>query len=213
MSTITYVEEGSKTTGTQLNENKKQILLIGDSIREGYCEYTKNELSDIADVYYPEENCRSSQYIITRLRFYITLCNPETVDLLLFNCGHWDVAHWSGTKYSLTSHKDYKKNIGLIVDIAKQLFPKAKIVFATTTPMNPDVKDNKDYTNPRTTKEIIKYNSIAKKVCKKLNLPIIDLFDFTKDFDASAYKDYCHYTDEKKEVMGKYVASEITKLL
>ena len=36
----------------------KKIVLIGDSIRMGYCEYVKNSLRDVAEVYYPPENCR-----------------------------------------------------------------------------------------------------------------------------------------------------------
>ena len=42
----------------------KQVFLIGDSIREGYCEKVKEALRDRAEVIYPGENCRTSQYIV-----------------------------------------------------------------------------------------------------------------------------------------------------
>ena len=44
----------------------KKILLIGDSIRMGYCEYVKEALSDSAVVYYPPENCK---FAVNVLRF------------------------------------------------------------------------------------------------------------------------------------------------
>ncbi len=209
MSTTHYVEEGSQTIGKELNKDKKQVLLIGDSIRQGYCEIVKDKITNVADVYYPSENSRSSQNVLYSLRLYTSLCNPETVDVLLFNCGHWDVAHWSKDKHSLTSKHDYKKNINSIIRIARLVYPKAKVVFATTTPMSPIKVEN---LNPRSTKEISTYNKIAKKVCAKNSVPIIDLFEFTKNYDASAFKDYCHFTVETNEKIATYVASEISKL-
>ena len=40
---IKYVENGDADKVFYLSENKKNIFLIGDSIREGYCEIVKNE--------------------------------------------------------------------------------------------------------------------------------------------------------------------------
>ena len=36
----------------------KQLLLIGDSIRMGYCETVKTLLADDYEVIFPKENCR-----------------------------------------------------------------------------------------------------------------------------------------------------------
>ncbi len=45
----------------------KKILLLGDSIREGYDVYVKKAFSGLYDVVYPSENCRFSSYIIRNL--------------------------------------------------------------------------------------------------------------------------------------------------
>ncbi len=39
----------------------KKVLLIGDSIRMGYDKYVKDALNEVAEVYYPTENCRFSE--------------------------------------------------------------------------------------------------------------------------------------------------------
>ena len=55
-----YDEEGGgvKVDTAEYSAGKKNVLLIGDSIRMGYCGYTKELLKDVANVYYPEDNCR-----------------------------------------------------------------------------------------------------------------------------------------------------------
>ncbi len=40
----------------------KNVLLIGDSIRAGYDKAVKKSLEGIANVYFPEENCRFASY-------------------------------------------------------------------------------------------------------------------------------------------------------
>ena len=45
----------------------KQVFLIGDSIREGYCKKVKEAMIHHAEVIYPGENCRTSQYIVMRM--------------------------------------------------------------------------------------------------------------------------------------------------
>ncbi len=201
-----FIEEGSKVAGKAVNTNKKQVLLIGDSIRVGYCDYVKKQLKDVADVYYPPENCKNTQYIITSLRLWLNLCEPEKVDVIHFNAGHWDIAHWSEIGDSLTSIEDYGKNLVKIVKILRLLYPNATIIFATTTPMNPD---GIVPINPRTTKEIMLYNEKAKSVCKENGVEVNDLFALCENWGAETYKDYCHFMDQGYEALARQVSSAI----
>ena len=106
----------------------KQVLLLGDSIRMGYCEYVKEALKEKAEVVYPAENCRSSQNIIMNLGAWATLCDKENVALVYFNCGHWDAEPFHGDVEPLTSLAEYEKNLGKIVRALRTLFPNAKLV-------------------------------------------------------------------------------------
>ncbi|MBQ8684639.1 MAG: hypothetical protein IJ514_00515 [Clostridia bacterium] len=42
----------------------EKLVLIGDSIRMGYDKYVKEALRGVAEVYYPEENCRFAEYVL-----------------------------------------------------------------------------------------------------------------------------------------------------
>ena len=95
---MTHIEDGGTNNKYFICSNtKKNIFLIGDSIREGYCALTREALSDLAEVFYVNDNCRNTQYVITNLNNWANLfSDPDRVDLVQFNCGHWDVAHWRG---------------------------------------------------------------------------------------------------------------------
>ena len=208
---MSYIEDGNANKKFICNDTKKNIFLIGDSIRLGYCASARETLSDVAEVFYVDENCRNTQYVITKLHEWSNMfSDPTKVDLVQFNCGHWDVAHWRGGKHSLTSESEYARNIQIIIELIRELFPRAHIVFATTTTMNPSGQIGG---NPRTTEEISRYNERAKAVAKENDLPVNDLFAVTKDWDSSYYKDYCHFTDTTNVILGRVVAETLRALL
>ena len=191
------------------DERKKNVFLIGDSIRIGYCDTVKKLLADSAEVFFVGENCRSTQYVICGLQFWANMfSNPDLVDIVHFNCGHWDIAHWYGGELSLTSPEEYKRNIKIIIKMIRKLFPKAKIIFATTTAMNPDGTIG---INPRTNSEIAYYNDIAKSVAIENDIVINDLFEITNEWQSKNYEDYCHYTSEAFEKLGIIVAQAVKK--
>ena len=208
---MAYIEDGKTNTQFVCNDVKKKVFLIGDSIRMGYCDFTREALSDIAEVFYCNDNCRNTQYVITNLNGWANMfSDPTCVDVVQFNCGHWDIAHWRGGELSLTSEDEYARNLQIIICMISELFPRAKIVFATTTTMNPNGQIG---INPRTNEEISRYNEIVKAVASKNNIPINDLFAITKEWDCSYYKDYCHFTDEANIILGQAVATTLKSYL
>lgn len=208
---MVHVEDGKANKRFQCSNVKKNIFLIGDSIRLGYCAATREALSDTAEVFYVADNCRNTQYVITSLTGWANMfSDPACVDLVQFNCGHWDIAHWRGGENSLTSESEYARNLQIIMDMLREIFPNAKIVFATTTTMNPSGQMG---INPRSNEEISRYNEIAKTVASKNNVPVNDLFSITKEWDSSYYKDYCHFTDESNSILGQTVAATLKSQL
>jgi hypothetical protein len=86
------------------------ILLIGDSIRMGYCKTVRAQLADVVNVFYPAENCRNTQNVITRLNAWSKEFPADEIKLVQFNCGHWDIAHWNGDEESLTTVDEYRRS-------------------------------------------------------------------------------------------------------
>lgn len=185
----------------------KQVLLIGDSIRMGYCEKVKEALAGRAEVIFPTENCMSSQYILTRLIYWSKLCNKEDVAVVQVNCGQWDTGHFNGTPEPLTSLEEYRKNLRMIIWTLRNFFPKAQIMLATTTPMNPV---HAETINPRTTQEIMEYNKVIKKLAAEQGLPVNDLFEESKDWGEEFYLDYCHMTEEGYQRLAKKVTEAVS---
>ena len=208
-----WIENGEAEVAFHCSDEKKNVYLIGDSIRRGYCSTVKEKLSDIAEVFYPADNCRNTQHVITRLKKWSGMIDDlSKIDLVQFNCGHWDAAHWNGYEFSLTSESEYKRNIKMIIDLLRKFFPNAKILFATTTPINP-VLGCVGAVNPRSNEEIDKYNEIAISVCKKENVEVIDYNSYMRNWGGDCFKDLCHLTKEAFSLLGEEVARNLRKYL
>lgn len=212
----TYLEDGL-VSGAAAADSRKKVLLIGDSIRRGYCGTVKSSLEDIADVRFPNDNCRFTQFVYVSLESWRWLFpEPETVDVVWWNCGHWDVAHWDGAADSLNSPEIYAEMIKRISVRMRKYFPNAKIVFASTTPTNPDGSVGK---NPRSREEIKRYNETAKRVLAELSsgegfdFRYEDLYAFTENWGSEMYHDYCHYTENGFNSLGAEVAERIRGML
>lgn len=191
-------------------DQRPRVLLIGDSIRIGYCETVKAELADVAVVVYPAENCRFTQNVLTNLRTWRGLCEPQSVKAVLFNCGHWDAAHWEGEEHPLNEIPQYAFNIGRIYDRLRAAYPQAQVVFATSTPMNPNGSQG---VNPRTTQEMSCYNAAARQVMEEKGGQVLDLFAVAAPWGPEAYQDYAHFTEEYFAKLGHQVAEHIRALL
>ncbi|MBQ8814874.1 MAG: SGNH/GDSL hydrolase family protein [Lachnospiraceae bacterium] len=201
---MAYLEDGGGqlTAKNDYDTSKKNVLLIGDSMRRGYCATVKAELADVANVFYPEENCRNSQYIVSKLKAWAAEF-PERMDLIQFNCGHWDVAHWNGDEESLTSPEEYGRMIRLIIRQLRGFYPTAKIVFATSSVMNPNGSIG---VNPRTNAELAAYNKIAVRAAKEYGVEINDIFAITAGYGEEMFADYAHLTPEGFAQLGRAVA-------
>ena len=87
--TMKWVENGkADEVAFVCSDDKPNIFLIGDSIRRGYCETVKNRLADEANVFYVNDNNRSTQYVIFNIKYWADMFDDcEKVDVVHFNCG------------------------------------------------------------------------------------------------------------------------------
>lgn len=189
----------------------ESVLLLGDSIRMGYCPYVKERLKETIKVCYPEENCRNTQYTLVSLSQWLNLVpEPKKVRVVHWNNGHWDIAHWRGEAVSLNSPEQYAHMLERIYDQLCDCFSDAKVIFALTTPMNPDGQIG---LNPRTNQEIETYNAVARDVMNKLGVTVNDLYTVMKDKPSSWYLDYCHLTDNGYRLLAERVSHSILETL
>ena len=182
---------------------KKQIILLGDSIRMQYQKAVGEKLADIAEVSGPEENGRWSGYTLNSLRFWLpSLPSP---DLVQWNCGLWDM----GDDYREGRHfyppDLYEETCRRICRILRKFTgkPDLKIVIATTTPtLHGDHED------------IRLYNGVLRKVAAEERAALNDLYAVVSPAKAEMIgEDHIHLTEAGVEAVAAQTAAVLRGVL
>lgn len=189
----------------------KKIVLIGDSIRVGYDKYVKQALEGEAEVLYPSDSGRFAQYVLRAVSDWKKSGEwGDDVDLVHWNAGLWDTLRLYGDE-PLTPPDMYGEMIRRIDKRLRLLFPKAKMIFATSTRVLEE-KYVPDFL--RYNREIEEYNRIALSALSGTDTVINDLYVFTKDLPEEFYSDMTHlYTPEGTHAMTNRVLSVICDVL
>ena len=177
----------------------------------GYDKYVKSALEGAAEVYYPGENCKFAEYM---LRFAHEWKKSgdwgDDIDLVHWNAGLWDALELFEDE-PLTSLDYYGEAIARIAKRLRMLFPKAKFVFATSTPVWEE-RCSKDFRRHNSTIE--KYNERAIESLRGTETEINDLYALAKTFPNEYRSDAVHfYTDKGTEMLGGRVLSLICDIL
>ena len=190
----------------------KNVLLVGDSTRQGYDLAVKKSLEGIANVYFPNENCRFASYVLRHLHEYGNLIENGTVDVLHWNAGLWDCLRMFEEQDPHTPIDIYAYYIDRICARIKRVFPSAKVIFATST-MVMSEKMNKNFM--RYNEETAEYNKVAVEICKKYGFEINDLYTLSASLNnEEAHSDACHYyTPIATEAFTKQVLKHLAKAL
>lgn len=189
----------------------KKIVLIGDSIRMGYDKYVKEALDGVAEVYYPPENCRFSQYTARFLHEWKNKGEwPDDIDLVHWNVGLWDVAElFDDGPLSSTEH--YAEMLRRIDKRIRFLFPNAKVIFATSTAIR---EEGYSHAFHRHNAIIEQYNAVALETLKGTDTLINDLYSHTVKAPADCCSDMTHYNTPKGAAyMGGKVLAAICPVL
>lgn len=188
-------------------DKKPSALLLGDSISIDYREFVKENLRGVMNVYYPPENGRMAAYTFRALYEWTRdLKWSADMDFVYWNNGHWDVVRIFGDEPQ-TPLADYEKIIWRTYRRLKYLFPKARIIFATTTPVIEELFDKNTFY--RRNADIDLYNEVATRVILKSGGMVHDLHGEKNFYPREAYRDSTHFTPQ----VSRLIAQGISKLL
>lgn len=184
----------------------KKILLLGDSIRLGYDKYVKMAFEDVAEVYCPAENSRFVMYVYRRLHEWKDeiQCGDD-IDVVHWNAGLWDDLILLDGKH-LTPIEIYREYVDRTCNMINILFPKAKIIFATSTP----VQEELFFTCKRFNKDTEEYNRVAIEVVKSYGGKINDLYSLAKASPVEYHSDLTHYYTKEGT---KMLTNQVVKCL
>lgn len=198
------------------------VFLIGDSISLDYGEFIKDYVDRGINVYGKpgaEEayvnldipvagNGGDSSMILE----YINEVKDKDImkcDYFFFNCGLHDIKHDMESKKIQVPIEDYIKNLHCIIDFMQKR--SVKTVFINTTPA---ATERYDSTFPfyRLTEDVPEYNMAAEKVMKERNVPVIDLYSFTKALKLEGddlFRDHTHFCDDVRKLHAAFIAGQI----
>lgn len=169
------------------------VFLIGDSIRQGYAPAVKEKMSGRWNVMFPSENCRFTYYTLRGLYDWVkAVPHPEQVEVVHWNNGLWDLGQRDRRPEPLTPIDVYTNTLVRILGEIRHYFPNAKVVFATTTPINTRIECEQHTFGNAIVEE---YNAAAVKELSKRGVVINDLYSFVRDrMSPEDYRDIVHYT-------------------
>lgn len=176
-----------------------KVTLLGDSIRLiGYGKLVPQLLGDEFTVFQPSDNCRFAKYTLRGIFDWAR--QMEGSKIVHFNNGLWDICNLFGDG-PFSTEDEYIKNISRIADILLSKYD--KVIFATTTPVNPK--------NPYDKNEVIEhYNKIIVPILQEKGVIINDLHSLVAaDIERYISDDYIHLTPRGAEVCAKQVADII----
>ncbi len=185
------------------------VLLIGDSISEGYQKQVKEGLIGKANVYKNQGNAEWSGTGIIKIDSYL---GETKWDVIHFNWGLWDIYGWE-YDHEDRSPEAYAKRLDQLVTRMEKTG--AKLIWATTTP---GCKDPEKTMQNRFKKEVVitpeqqaKYSEAALEVMKKHKVEINDLYaDILPELDKySLGKNDVHFNREGSDFLAKKVIAAI----
>ena len=184
------------------------VLLLGDSISLGYRNFVRDNLRGVMNVYYPPENGRFAAYTFRALyEWSRDLKWSADMDFVYWNNGLWDVARIFGDEPQ-TPLQDYAVMIQRVFNRLHYLFPKARIIFATTTPVVQELFDKKIFY--RRNEDIRLYNETAARIVLQNGGMIHDLYNagYRKEF----YQDSTHFKPQISQLIAKEIADLLKNL-
>lgn len=212
----------------------KNLLLLGDSIRMGYQSFVQEKLANRMNVYFPGENGRFAQYTLRSLHDWKEALSLPEIHVIHWNNGLWDSMHLNAgiaecppelagetispanvpgkmrfDKDPLTPPEMYRYMLIRVLNRIHQLFPKAEIIFATTTP----VIEAMAAIAYRTNEEIEKYNCIARETLIPLGVRINELGKFAMSHCSNLHPeaDWVHYTPQGYNLLAEEIVSFLDK--
>lgn len=184
-----------------------RVLLIGDSISQGYTIEVRRLLNGKANVHRPPTNCGSTSSGIANIDKWLATGGSDKWDVIHFNWGLHDIKYLKSGRQNVPP-ANYEKNLETLV---RKMKAKAKtLIFATTTP----IPEKQRHADPRKQEDVAAYNEIARRVMKANGVRINDLnAAITPDLAKYAIKEDVHFTSAGGRVLAQFVAEAIENAL
>lgn len=188
--------------------SNKSVFVIGDSISMHYGPYLEKMISGKYSYDRIDTNAGDSNNV---LEYLLNEYNKGTIfDILLLNCGTHDIRVHRDTQKNQVDEYKYTENLNKICSTALKM--SQKVIWIATAPVIDEIHNSRDEGCLRYNKDILHYNSIAKKIMEQNQIPYIDFYEFTKSLGENIYYDHVHFKDEVRELQGAFLCGYLFSL-
>lgn len=197
---------------TVADTKRPRVLLIGDSILNGYANTVIKRLNGKAYVdYWVTPACQSERF-------------NEMLSMVLKN-GPYDVIHINLGLHGFQRDRvvkgvtdkqpripdgQFEPLTKAFVEVMKKENPQGRIIWASTTPIS--LRDKPTELDPQSNPTILEHNRMAAKVMAEMGVPVNDLYALSVQHLDLKENDF-HWKDGAKRLQGDAVADFVLKLL
>ena len=178
---------------TDAKKDLPRVLLVGDSICQGYQGKVCGKLDGKVNVtYWASSYCVTSPGYLRLLAFYLDEAK-------------YDVIHFNNGLHSCeTPVADYEKSYRAALQLVKAKQPGARLVWASSTPLNTGDADKAG--------KVAQLNDAARRAARSMgDIAENDLFALMNPLERSAYwVDMHHYSNAGYELIASQVVEKVT---
>jgi acyl-CoA thioesterase-1 len=189
-----------------------RVLLIGDSISEGYTVPVRKLLQGKANVHRIPENGGATKAGLAKIEKWL---GTEKWDVIHFNWGLHDLmfdpsVHPDPPQYEKDQLALYEKNLRALTARLKETG--AKLIWASSTPVADEMSSPRSPSHRAHMVPV--YNEVAAKIMAENGIPIDDLNAYVTPVQDKMRKPHdVHFSVEGSEFLAIKVAEEIAKAL
>ena len=189
-----------------------RVLIIGDSISEGYTLQVRKLLEGKANVLRIPQNGGPARLAGPLLDGWL---GTKKWDVIHFNWGLHDLMFFPSKTMDPAQHEKeqielYEKNLRILVARLKQTG--AKLIWASSTPVPDQMSSPR---SPSNRSAVVKqYNEVAARVMKESDVPVDDLFALCTPLSPNLQRpNDVHFNLDGYDFLARKVAKEIIKTL
>lgn len=207
----------------QIKLSLPSVFVIGDSISIQYGPYLAQYLQGFWEYDRKRDDGQSSANLdnpaganggdsgmvldYVKIRLQDPNFNP---DVLVLNCGLHDIKTPVGTTQKQVSLESYKSNLVEIFDLVTSRG--IKLVWVRTTPVDDEQHNSRQRSFHRFAADLDAYNEAADAIFRSREVPIIDLYQFTKNLGDDIFIDHVHYGEDVRAKQAAFIAGYLLNL-
>ncbi len=128
-------------------------------------------------------------------------------DVLLLNCGLHDIKRDAKTGTAQVDSARYRANLESILDLLEKR--NISPLWVRSTSVEDERHNSRSKQFKRYARDLDAYNAIADEVMARHEVPVIDLYGFTKNLGTDHFVDHVHYDESARAAQAAYIAGRL----